>query len=65
VRLRYVIAVLAASAWIVAFGQTIDDPSSLLQFVWAFVAFLIFAAIAWPDDFRSSPRTKDDGSPKV
>jgi hypothetical protein len=44
----------------VAFGLAIPDPSSLLQFVWGFVALLIFAAIAWPDDFRSSPPAERD-----
>jgi hypothetical protein len=63
VRVRHVIAGLAAAAWIVACGLVIDEPSSLLDFVIPFVGMLIFGAIAWPDDFKRNPPSNNDEPP--
>jgi len=60
---RYVIAGTAATAWLVACLLVIEEPSSLLDFVIPVVGGLIFGAIAWPDDFRRNPPSKNDGPP--
>jgi hypothetical protein len=65
VRVRHVIAGVAAATWIVACGSVINERSSLLDFVIPFVAMLIFGAIAWPDDFKRNPPTKRDGPPNA
>jgi hypothetical protein len=63
VRVRHVIAGVAAAAWIVAFSSVINERSSLLDFLIPFVAMLIFGAIAWPDDFKRNPSSNNDEPP--
>jgi hypothetical protein len=65
VRTRYLIAGVAAAAWIVACGLLIEEPSSLLDFIIPFIGGLIFVAIAWPNDFKRNAPTKRDGPPRV
>ena len=62
-RVRHVIAGVAAAAWIVASSSVMNERSSLLDFAIPFVAMLIFGAIAWPDDFRRNPPTKHPDEP--
>jgi UDP-N-acetylmuramyl pentapeptide phosphotransferase/UDP-N-acetylglucosamine-1-phosphate transferase len=62
---RYVIAGVAATAWLVACLLVIQEPSSLLDFVIPVVGGLIFGAIAWPDDFRRNPPTHRDEPPQA
>jgi hypothetical protein len=62
---RYVIAGVAATAWLVACLLVIEEPSSLLDFVIPVVGGLIFGAIAWPDDFRRNPPANRDEPPRA
>jgi hypothetical protein len=62
-RIRYAIAAAVALAWCVALSVVADGWDSTLQAVVLAVGGVIAGAIAWPDDFKRNPPTKQGGPP--